>query len=50
MEVPRPGIESELQLRPAPWLHQILNPLNQAGDQTYASAATQATVETMLDP
>ena len=42
MEVPRPGVESELQLQSMPqlWQHQILNPLYQAGDQTHASATT----------
>ena len=52
MEVPRPGIESELWLRPSPqlWQCQILNLLHRAGDQTRASAATQATAETTPDP
>ena len=36
MEVPRPGIESELQLG-------SFNPLHWAGDQTHTLAATQAT-------
>ena len=38
MEVPRSGIESELQLQQC----QILNPLWQAGDQTCTSAAAWA--------
>ena len=40
MDVPRPGTESEPQLRQ----HSILNPLCQAGDQTCAAT------ETMWDP
>ena len=38
-EVPRPGAESELQLRPM----LSFNPLHRAGDQTHAYAMTQAT-------
>ena len=36
MEVPRLGVESELQLQPTPQPQQclILNPLSEAGDQT----------------
>ena len=36
MEVPGLGVESELRLRatPQPWLHQILNLLSKARDQT----------------
>ena len=39
MDVPGPGIESELELRPMPQLQQcwILNPLCQARDRTGAS-------------
>ena len=39
MQVPRPGVESELQVEPTPQLQQsqILNPLHWAGDQTHAS-------------
>ena len=42
MEVPRPGSEPEPQLRPLPqlWQHWILNPLCQAGDQTYDTTGT----------
>ena len=42
MEVPRPGIESKLQLRPMPQprQHQILKALHWAGDPTYALAVT----------
>ena len=58
-EVPRPGVESELHVgpKPQPWQHQIqvalhlclqqhwiLNPLNQARDQTHILT------ETMLGP
>ena len=45
MEVPRPGIESELQLPPAlwPWQCPIFNWLCRARDWTCASAATWAT-------
>ena len=52
MKVPGPGIESEPQLQPVPQLrqHWILNPLCWAGDQTFASAATQAATVTVLDP
>ena len=44
--VPRPEMESELQLQPTPQLWQcwILNLLQDAGDQTLAGAAT------ILDP
>ena len=37
MEVPRPGVALELQLRPVPQLrqYQILNPLSKARDQTH---------------
>ena len=50
MEVPRPGIKSELHLRPMPQLqqHQILNPLSQTGNQIHTSTATQATAETLV--
>ena len=36
MEIPKPGVESALQLgpMPQPWQRQILNPLSQARDQT----------------
>ena len=48
IEVPRPGTKSEPQLGPTPqlWQHWILNPLRQARDGTYTSAATQAAAET----
>ena len=40
MEVPRPGVRSELHLGPAlqVWQCQILNPLCKAGDQTCVPA------------
>ena len=43
LEFPGPGIESELELRPAPQLQQcrILNPLHWAGDQTLISMETK---------
>ena len=52
MEIPQPGIESEMQLQPLPQLWQcwILNPLCWAGDWTHTSATTQATEETTWDP
>ena len=42
MEVPGPGIESELKLQPTPQLQQcwILDPLSLAGDGTVASTET----------
>ena len=46
MEVPGPGIEFKSLLQSMPQLLVMLDPLNflyQARDQTYASAATQAT-------
>ena len=47
MQVPGPGVKSEPQL----WQCQIpFNPLHWAGDQSHASAVTQAITETMLDP
>ena len=42
MEVPRPGIESEPQMKPTEQLHRSFNPLRWAGDWPYTSAATQA--------
>ena len=44
MEVPRPGIESDPQLWPMPYLQQcqILNPLCQAENQIHTSTMTQA--------
>ena len=43
MEVPRPGIESEPHLQPAPVATpDPLTPVCQAGDRTHASAVTQA--------
>ena len=52
IEIPGPGIESELQLPTMPQLQQcwILNPLCWTGDQTHTSAVTQADAETKLDP
>ena len=52
IEVPGPRIKSKPPLQPTPqlWQHQILNSLCQAGDQIHASAATQASAETMQDP
>ena len=46
MEVPRPGIESELQLKPMPQLqqHQILNPLHWTRAQTYSTVTPAAAV------
>ena len=42
MEVPGPGIESELQMQPTPqlWQRQILNSLRWARDQTRTSMVT----------
>ena len=39
MEVPRPGIKSELQLQPTPqlWQHQVLNPLSYSGNPSFFS-------------
>ena len=50
MEVPRLGIESELQLPPIAQLQQcwIFDPLCRTGDQTRASAVTQATAVRFL--
>ena len=42
MEVPRPGIESEPQMKPTEQLHRSFNPLRWARDWPYTSAATQA--------
>ena len=52
MEFPSPGMEPKLQLQTTPQLrqHQILNPLHWAGDQTHASADTQAATKTTPDP
>ena len=50
MEVPRPRIESEPQLRPMPQLQQYrsFNPLCRAKDQICTSAGTQAEVVKFL--
>ena len=50
MEVPRAGIESELQLQPASLLRQHISfkPLHQARDQTHVSAANRATTVELL--
>ena len=52
MEVPESVIKSEPQPSPTLqlWECGILNPLCQAGALTSASAATQASAETMPDP
>ena len=46
MDVPRPETEAEPELQPKPQvkLHQILNSLSQARDQTPTSSATWATI------
>ena len=52
MEVPRPGMKSELHLRPMPQLQQcqFLNPLCQAKDQTQAATRDNAGSLTTLVP
>ena len=51
MEVPGPGTEYETQLQPEPqlWQHRYFNSLHQDGDETPASAVTQATVVSFLN-
>ena len=49
MEIPEPGIESELQLQPPPQLRlDSFNPLHQAGDQTCAFACRRASAGRFL--
>ena len=36
MEVPKPGIKSEFQLKPTPWQHQVLNPVCHSGNSTFS--------------